>query len=71
MRLPKDTGEWTQRHLDTALAERLSAFERYEAKVDMNNREASENLYAAYLHKEEVANNVSLIVTGKPLRPLS
>jgi hypothetical protein len=60
MRLPKDNGDWHNGHLEVAIRERDNAFKRYEAKVDFNNRAASAKLFAVYLKKDEVVENIMM-----------
>lgn len=61
MRLPKDTNEWTPNHLKQAIKERDAAFARYEAKVDFNDLDASAELFAAYLRKDQVVDDLMLV----------
>ena len=65
MRLPQDANEWHGGHLARAVAARDAAFARYERRVDFANLPASEELYAAYLRREDDVENLMLALYGR------
>ena len=64
MAYPKDPQNWTERHLEAALQARALAFERYERRVDLDNREATDKLYAEYLRRDTLVSDMLRIVRG-------
>ena len=59
MRLPKDRGDWTGAHAEKAYAIAWKLFEEYEAKVDFDHRERTDELYSLYLHARDEAIDIA------------